>query len=601
MGKEENRQDIRFVVFFIVFSLVCLCMYGLHRIYGFSLFPDEFGYWASAAKVLGYNFSEVASIGSYYSFGYSLILLPILHLLSDSVLAYRCAVVVNLLLQILSFFILKEIFLKFFLKDKKTVSYVLSGIAVLYPPWVFYVQMTMSEALLFFMFVLVTYLMFRYIEKPGMARGILLALSTVYIYSVHMRTIGVFISVFLMIIFEGIWRFCITTRNWPGYKVIRNVRPYILANAGMIVTITFLIAGFLICTSFKNVITDQLYNSGNINTVYINDYSGQIGKLLELLTIKGFISFLMSITGKLLYFGCATFGLGFIGIYHLLKRVSEKDRFSFFVLMAVSMQFMVMNIYLCRSADFDATRFDLFLHGRYFDFVIPILISLGLYELIKESGGCLKMCLSLLLVVLSGLLSLLAVLMNRTGMRDPHGMLMIGMSYFLDEENVRPAETILFSMIFALLISCIIIAVTHKFKENRNIAIMLVIMIIFVGLSFHACDHFIYRGQSYIYGDLQVADKIDDLRNSGYNGNVVHLYEGGIEYIDTVQFKLRNEKISVEYVEDGSSFDIEALSSNDIVLVDFNSKLKDELSKKYKKNWESGHFDIYYNMVKGEM
>ena len=106
MGKEENRQDIRFVVVFIVFSLVCLCMYGLHRIYGFSLFPDEFGYWASAAKVLGYDFSEVASIGSYYSFGYSLILLPILHLLSDSVLAYRCAVVVNLLLQILSFFIL---------------------------------------------------------------------------------------------------------------------------------------------------------------------------------------------------------------------------------------------------------------------------------------------------------------------------------------------------------------------------------------------------------------------------------------------------------------------------------------------------------------
>ena len=601
MGKEENRQDIRFVVIFIVFSLVCLCMYGLHRIYGFSLFPDEFGYWASAAKVLGYDFSEVASIGSYYSFGYSLILLPILHLLSDSVLAYRCAVVVNLLLQILSFFILKEIFLKFFLKDKKPISYVLSGIAVLYPSWVFYVQMTMSEALLFFMFVLITYFMFRYLEKPGMIRGILLALSVVYIYSVHMRTVGVFLSVFLMIIFDSIWRFCITTRNWPGDKVIRNVRPYILANAGTIVTITFLIAGFLICTSFKNVITDQLYNSGNINTVYINDYSGQTGKLLELFTVKGFISFLMSITGKLLYFGCATFGLGFIGIYHLIKRVSKKDKNSFYVLMAASMQFIVMSIYLMHSADLDASRFDLFLHGRYFDFVIPILISLGIYELISESGGCLKMCLALSVVVLSGALSLLAVLMNHTGMRDPHGMLMIGMSYFLDEEYARPAETILLSMIFTLLVSCVLVIITHKYKENRNISMLIVIMIMFVGLSFHACEHFIYRGQSYIYGDLQVADKINDLRNSGYNGNVVLLYEGGIEYIDTVQFKLRNEKISVEYIENGSSFDMEKLSSRDIVLVDFNSDLKNKLNKKYKKSWESGHFDIYYNVIKGEM
>ena len=46
---------------------------------------------------------------------------------------------------------------------------------------------------------------------------------------------------------------------------------------------------------------------------------------------------------------------------------------------------------------------------------------------------------------------------------------------------------------------------------------------------------------------------------------------------------------------------MEKLSSRDIVLVDFNSDLKNELNKKYKKSWESGHFDIYYNVIKGEM
>ena len=36
-----------------------------------SLFPDEFGYWAPAAEMLGWDWSESVSLGSYYSFGYS--------------------------------------------------------------------------------------------------------------------------------------------------------------------------------------------------------------------------------------------------------------------------------------------------------------------------------------------------------------------------------------------------------------------------------------------------------------------------------------------------------------------------------------------------
>ena len=601
MGKEENKQDIGFIIVFIVFSLVCLCMYGVHRIYGFSLFPDEFGYWASAARALGYDFSEVASLGSYYSFGYSVILIPIMKLLSDSILVYRCAVAVNLLLQIVSFFMLKEIILKYVSGKNENLAYILSGIAVVYPSWVFYVQMTMSEALIFFMYVLVIYLVFKYLEKPGVLNGILVAASAVYIYAVHMRTIGVLVAVFLIVTFDGIWRFFQTTKNWPREKVIKNIKPYIMANVGAITTVLLLILGFVFCILVKNEVTTLLYTNGKINEVYINDYSGQKGKILELFTIKGLFSFTVSIVGKILYFGCASFGLGFLGIYYLVKRALNSDKFSFFILMTTIMQFAVMCIYLMHSADLEATRFDLFLHGRYFDFAIPILISLGVYELIKEPGGCMKMCLSLSVVVLCSVISIPVVLANRTGMKDPHGMLMIGMSYFLDEENGRPAETIFLNLILTLLISCVFVAVTHNYKEKGNALILIVIMFAFIGLSFHACNHFIYKCQSFIYGDIQVADKINDLRNSGYNGDVILLYEGGIEYIDTVQFNLRDEQVKVEYVDDENPFDVEKLSSKDIILVDFNSNLNDELSGKYKKNWESGHFDIYYNNIKGEM
>ena len=82
---------------FIALLIFCIFQYGIRKICGFTMYPDEFGYWASAAEAAGYDWSEVASLGSYYSFGYSLILLPILKLFGGGVLAYRAAIAVNML------------------------------------------------------------------------------------------------------------------------------------------------------------------------------------------------------------------------------------------------------------------------------------------------------------------------------------------------------------------------------------------------------------------------------------------------------------------------------------------------------------------------
>ena len=94
-GGKSYRQ------YFVLFSILILsvCMYGICSIVGFSYYPDEFGYWSSAAANIGYDWSEVASLGSYYSFGYSLILTPILYFFRGGLAAYRAAVVVNMLLH----------------------------------------------------------------------------------------------------------------------------------------------------------------------------------------------------------------------------------------------------------------------------------------------------------------------------------------------------------------------------------------------------------------------------------------------------------------------------------------------------------------------
>lgn len=121
MKKIKEKEEITYIAGVITFLIVSY-LYGIKRVYGFSLFPDEFGYWASAARLVGYDWSEVSSLGSYYSFGYSLILAPILCIFRDALWAYRAAVTVNAILLVASFFLMNHILERLLPNLQKKVS-----------------------------------------------------------------------------------------------------------------------------------------------------------------------------------------------------------------------------------------------------------------------------------------------------------------------------------------------------------------------------------------------------------------------------------------------------------------------------------------------
>lgn len=124
----------------IILIIFCIFEYGIQKIFGFTVYPDEFGYWSSAAKTAGYDWHEVASLGSYYSFGYSVLLIPLLWLFRDGVAAYRAAVAVNMALMCFGVLLLRNIICRLFPEMDKIKRVFISGIAVLYPSWVFYMQ-----------------------------------------------------------------------------------------------------------------------------------------------------------------------------------------------------------------------------------------------------------------------------------------------------------------------------------------------------------------------------------------------------------------------------------------------------------------------------
>ena len=98
MAMDQRRQS-RIYFTYILLIIFAIFGYGIRKICCFTLFPDEFGYWASAARWAGYDWSDVAGLGSYYSFGYGVLLLPLLKLISDGILLYRAAVGMNMVLM----------------------------------------------------------------------------------------------------------------------------------------------------------------------------------------------------------------------------------------------------------------------------------------------------------------------------------------------------------------------------------------------------------------------------------------------------------------------------------------------------------------------
>ena len=97
MFRNQRIPEKRFLIF-VLLMLICILGIGLPKQYAVRFLPDEFGYWSYAAKALGYDWSHLVSLKGYYSFGYSLILLPIMFFFQDAVLAYRMAIVVNAIL-----------------------------------------------------------------------------------------------------------------------------------------------------------------------------------------------------------------------------------------------------------------------------------------------------------------------------------------------------------------------------------------------------------------------------------------------------------------------------------------------------------------------
>lgn len=566
-----KNKSVLYGIFFMLI-LFCIFQYGIQKIYGIIIYPDEFGYWASAANWLGYDWSELASMGSYYSYGYSLILTPILGLFDNGITAYRAAVAVNMGLMCLSIWLLFGSLRKLFSDLDETVLMFCAGTGVFYPAWIFYMQMTLTEALLMFLYVLVFFLFLCFAEKPGVITSIALACSIVYLYFVHMRTVGVVIACILALL------------------LLIMIKPE-CRKAGSVFFLCLIILG-LLGSGMKNLVISRVYTLADTKVLAVNDYSGQWEKFQEIITPKGIVRLLAGIICKVFYLGVSSFGLFYWGVAYLIKKtknlfckIREKEKVdlsevtALYLLLSVAGQFFITAVYM-HGAD----RIDTILYGRYNEIFIPMIMSIGLAAMWQTKRIFLWngiFCLA------SGLaIPLILEWIRIEEMTSFHPYFTVGISYLYQETEFLPGsffwQAYLLGSVF-MLITASLVRIARKNKKSNFLLTGILILEIFLGILIS--EKFTYRYQRVVADDKKICDLI--LAREEEEAQIYYLYEGGNMYIDSLQLLMPQETIYL--IQDKSTKTI-FTSSKDYLVIDLQSSYREEIEETYELLEETASF-----------
>ena len=559
---ETGRRNFffRYLLFFVVL-IFCIYQYSVHRLYGFSVYPDEFGYWASAAQWIGYDWSDVASLGYYYSFGYSLLLAPVLWLFHDGVMAYRAAVFLNMSLQCICVGLLWGIFQRLYcpadcskkeVHSRKMQVVFAVGAAAFYPAWTFYTQTTLAETLIAFLYVFICYQFLLLLEDTKtiviMFRILLLSIAFLYLHFVHMRTGGAIAAAVLITVFY-LW-------HKPQYRKL-----VLIAGAALMI-------GAAVGIGFKNIVINNVYATADAEKMAVNDYTGKLQALKEILTMEGMKQFLQSCAGKLYYFGMASFGLFYPAVILCIRRTAAllhdifnknaadrktveeektKDWFCCFLLLTMLGQFLVAAVYARGS-----WRLDSIIYGRYSEYLLPVFMGIGILELLKCSHpwkmfGC-SVGISTVLFVIT----LWTALHSESNVM--RGVFATGLNYL--SESVYSYQVLpefVKACLFGLLLMTIVYGSVYISRYWRqDICAAAVVLLMELLLTVCLCRKYTWIYNDSDYYDLKVCEYIEEYVAENADVPVWYLYGGGTAYIDLIQFAMRDQKIGILQEKDVS-------------------------------------------------
>jgi len=564
----QRRYDILFVLL-----MSCIVCHGISKSYGFYFPADEFCYWSYAAGLAGYDWSDIASLGSYYSYGYSLILLPVFLIFKDGVIAYRAAMVVNIALLAVCFFIRQKMGRTFY-----------AAAAVFYPTWLFYAGTTFAEILLVTLYLTTCMLLLKYLQTDNKRYMALMLAAMFYMYLVHLRAIGVLVSGTAVLLLYNIRKYSI--RKYIMRNGGRKVRSVLVPAAAAAV---ILAVGLLMGLFIKNYWTGMVYGDTADTLKNANDYAGQFEKIAYIFSIDGLKNLIISVSGKILYLGLASYGIAYFGIIYAVRRVRERKYFPLFVLLTTAAALMICAIYTIRPG-----RVDTLTYGRYHEYVMPVLLMMGIKELGSKALSAKRtMCRIAVMLELEAVMTwLVTVSLNENGQTSFFGNTICGISWLYNPQDFEPVsyywKVYLTGAVLTVAV-CMGIWWTGRRRGREILLMLLVTMQIVIGIRLSSM--YIDDSRLGCFRDTLLREVIYELNPEG-SREVYYSTEGNaFGNIGILQFMMRDTPIHIVKTD----YDLDSQNEEDLLLIDFRSDQGEALAEKYDSHLTSGHFALYYN------
>lgn len=174
------------------------------------LFNDEIGYWSNSAFFLGMDWTSVTERINYYSYGYSLLLMPLQALARTFYWGwdrlYHAAVVMNALFLVMSYGIALKLTGRYLPGMSRLVRTAACFVVCIYSSYTVYAHIAWTECTLVFFFWVFLYVMMLVTDRPTAGNHAAFAVVAFYLYTVHQRSLGIVVTSVLVVLCVRLFR-----------------------------------------------------------------------------------------------------------------------------------------------------------------------------------------------------------------------------------------------------------------------------------------------------------------------------------------------------------------------------------------------------------
>ncbi len=577
-----NRRNLIFAALVVLAPVLYVCL-QLQRTSGLFFPPDEFGYWENVARMLGLDWSGSTFMQSYYAKGYSMLLYPLAKMFSSTLSMYKGAVVINAVLFGLQGIVLLE-YLGELMPDfgdnngRGLRLYIIAATGVFYPAHFVYMNYTIAETLVCLLVTVVFWMLAQYENNGKVIPAMIAVISAAFLLFTHFRTIGVLISVLLII--PVIW------------QKKQNRKPILTDRRGLIALVVLTVCVILIAVS--------PLRSG---IKYLDD---QLNRLQKIITIEGALDIIMGIIGKLFYISVSTFGLFFLCVRRIWRKRREwLGGVSFAV--AVMISIMISAVFFVGGKGIDYL-----VYGRYTEIFAPIIVCIGLVEIrdgckgiagdetgIKQSESNKKLAI-ICSVIMASAAVVLVVYAAVRGMNVYMNDFIIGLAWMFGRKHPLINQLIGIPTLISIVVLWMIIWLMNKSleKDSQNKAFIrygfgafsITLLAVFTGIGLYMSEVCVYHFHELDRRDVELFEWITEEYDKGHQ--VDFLRPPGVNYIGHLQFYMFDRTIN--YI-DGPDPEAFTTGLSDIVVTYDNYEFRDMLAGKYASMDQSPHFVVYYN------